>query len=169
MISIENLKKDFEYPDAHIVDYEGESIFVKQYLPVKEKYKMIEGIIFLLDFEDFSPLLQEILFDIDFVQYYTNIHFDREDKVDYFETYDILHLKGIIDLVLKAVPATEYEEITRLFLERVEETKRIKSSWDASLKRLLAETQEMNLGDFNEESLQQITSLLKNLTDQKHI
>jgi hypothetical protein len=137
MIEMKNFEENFEYPDAKVVQYKNEDIFIKQYLPSTEKYGLIYICLMSLNLnkQPLNPLVAEILFDTKIVEYYTNIIFD--ENMDMFKTYDILQMENLIDLVIENIPKEEYEEMQRLYELSIERTIVHNSSLNNILGRLV--------------------------------
>ncbi len=121
MLKYKDLVENFQYPDAKVVEFAGEQVFVKQYLPAIEKYELIKGCLIILNLaaETYNPLLSEILFDYEVAATYSNIDLKDENITSIFKIYDVLHNSGLIDLIIAAIPEDEYEELTRLYNESI--------------------------------------------------
>ena len=171
MVKFSEIKENFEYPDAKIVEFKGKDIFVKQYLPTDEKY----GLLFVsiaplsLETKPYNPLVGEILFDTEVVKYYSNIEFDEEESS--FKIFDILQVEGLMDLIVKAIPIDEYEELQRLHKEYIEYTLEFNGNLANGLQSLLSDLPQImhEFDDLDPEVLAKGQEMVKQLTEEKHI
>jgi hypothetical protein len=94
--------KSFKYNDSEIE--------VLQYLPIDEKYslvnitlqKALEGTIY-------NPVKKDLYFHLNLVYLYTNITFTDKQREDEAKLYDTLVSNGIMEEVLNNIPDSEYE------------------------------------------------------------
>ena len=177
MIEFKKFQENFEYPDAKVVEFEGEDLFIKQYLPMNKKYDIIQVTIFMIGLKEgkASPILSEVVFHNELVEAYTNINFESS-KQEFFKTYDILNLSGLLELIISNIPVSEYEEICKLYEECLEEAKQHSRSFvsligaiveaitDGSLQNI---GQEIN--DFDVNKHEAVLGILKKLGDEQHI
>ncbi len=177
MITIKQLKEDFQYEDAVAVEYKDSTLFIKQYLPAEDRFKMVSGILLLLGLDQgsYSPILSEILFETEVVKYYSNIIFDTDDQDDFFKTHDILDQTGVIDLVIKNIPVDEYEKTVRLYEETIEKEITYNSSIANVISKVITELPELltvvgkEIKDFNPENMDGIVNYLQDLGSKGHI
>ena len=88
------------------------TIEVLQYLPVEDKYSLInitmqkakEGNIY-------NPVKLDIFFHLNLVYLYTNLDFTDEEREDEFKLYDELSSNGIIDSVIEKMSEDEYSNL----------------------------------------------------------
>lgn len=177
MIKLKDVREDFEYPDAKVVEFQEKDLFIKQYLPAKDKYGLIQGVIFLLGVNEgpVYPLLSEVLFYTELVKAYTNINFD-DYKEDFFKTYDILNISGLLELVIKNIPVEEYDEICELYEESVEEAKLYSKSMvsligtvvglfkDGTIEKVGQEIENFDIGKH-----EAVVGILEKLGNEQHI
>jgi hypothetical protein len=174
MLSITELKESFQYPDAKVVNYNNEQLFIKQFLPVDDKYSLIFICMNSLDLmkRSYNPLVAETLFEVEIVKHYSNINFDDNDD-SYFTLFDILECQGLIKLIIENIPVEEYEELQRLYKESIEAEISFNSSIAGGLQFLVNDV--LNLSDnlnFNDEeidTLKQGEKIIEKLVDKKHI
>ncbi len=168
MLNYEKLKENFEYPDAKVVEFNEEQIFVKQYLPSEDKYGIIYVCLMSLDLQkqSYNPLLAEILFDIQIVKEYTNIIFE-EVSDSYFKQFDILHNIGLIDLVVANIPQQEYEELQRVYYTAIEEAIKYSGNIGNSINNLFTDVNTM--GDIDPDQIAKGMELVEKLSKEQHI
>lgn len=95
------------------IELNGETINIKQYLPMEKKSEMIGKIIGdVLDTTGLSSPLREIIYrSIYVIAYYTNINLTENMINEASKTYDLLVLNHIIDKVIEEIPEVEYQFI----------------------------------------------------------
>lgn len=177
MIEIKDFREDFEYPDAKVVDFEGKDLFIKQYLPAEKKYQFIDRMITVMGVNEqgFKPLLSDILFNVYIVESYSNIILTDEDHSDIFKTYDILNIKGAIDLVIKNIPLKEYQEVCHFYDETLKETIKYNQSFTSLLRTVIDGVSNFmtdagkEIEGFDPEKYEAVSGILKKLSDGKHI
>jgi hypothetical protein len=99
-------KKEIETFTFNDVTYE-----VKQYLPVKDKYDLIEAVLQKSKSSDgtYNELKLSIYFQLYLFILYSNVEFSTEDRIDEFELYDNLKRSGLLEEVISYIPLeTEY-------------------------------------------------------------
>lgn len=101
------------------IDINGNTVTVKQYLPIAEKSQMMTDMIsHILDEKGvYSPLRQEVYFKVFLVQYYSNISFTETMLMNIEKTYDLLKINGISDEIIKAIPEQEFNELEKMVIE----------------------------------------------------
>lgn len=124
MLKFTELLEDFVYPDAKVIEFKNQQIFVKQYLPAEQKYQLLYSCLQSLDLENkaYNPLVADLLFDLELVQSYSSINFE-ENTETYFKVFDVLQMNGLIDLIIGEIPVEEYEEMKRLYEDSIESAK----------------------------------------------
>lgn len=174
-ISLKQLKEDFEYPDANVVDFNEAQLFVKQYLPAEQKYGLISGTIYLLGLEEgpFNPFLSEVVFENELVKAYSNVSFEDFNE-NVFKTHDILNISGLIDTVIKNIPVEEYEALCQLYEDAIEERIKYNHSSISLLMTASAVILEFfkageEIENFDISKYEAVEGILKRLGEQKHI
>lgn len=92
------------------VDFNESKIDVLQYLPVSDKYDMLnitlqkskEGTIY-------NPLKKDMFFHLNLVYMYTNINFTDKQREDEAKLYDTLVSSGLLTKILENIPEEEYD------------------------------------------------------------
>ena len=104
--------------DIEKFTFNGSEIEVKQYLPINDKYDLI-NITLQNAFEDgvFHPLKMDLYFHLYIVMMYTNITFTEKQKEDEAKLYDILNSSGLMEKILETIPKAEYEELYNYLME----------------------------------------------------
>lgn len=93
-------------------DFGGQTIEVKQYLPVKEKLSLVSKVVqnSMLGRILRSDLL-EIYLNLEIVDAYTNITFTEKQKEKNADIYDALESNGIFEMIISHIPEQEYETL----------------------------------------------------------
>ena len=96
--------------DVETVEFEGASIEVKQYLPISDKYDLIM-ITLQQSKEDgiYNELKKDVFFHLNLVFMYTNLSFTDKQREDLMKLYDQLESSGLIELIIKKIPESEYK------------------------------------------------------------
>ena len=96
--------------DIQQVEYNGQIIEVKQYLPINDKLGLITDVInSSADTNNFAnPVKIDIFMALYIVEAYTNITFTDKQKEDPCKVYDMLQGNGLLDAIIKAIPEAEY-------------------------------------------------------------
>ena len=91
-----------------------ETIAVKQYLPIQEKLELIGRVVELAHEQDYNfsnPVKANVYRDLEVIFAYTNINFTDKQKEDLPKLYDMLKSSGVLEDIIKAIPAVEYDDI----------------------------------------------------------
>ena len=119
-VSYANLKLKV---DQHVetFDFGGQSIEVKQYLPIEDKYDLI--MIALQKAEEdgiYNPVKVQLYFELYMVYMYSNISFTDKQKENETKLYDTLASNGIIASILELIPDEEYNELMSYMKELIQ-------------------------------------------------
>ena len=119
-VSYANLKLKI---DQHIetFDFGGQSIEVKQYLPIEDKYDLI--MIALQKAEEdgiYNPVKVQLYFELYVAYMYSNISFTDKQKENETKLYDTLASNGIIESILELIPDEEYNELMSYMKELIQ-------------------------------------------------
>jgi hypothetical protein len=95
------------------INYNGQNIEVKQYLPVNEKLELISSVINLsADGNNFAnPVKVSVFAVLEIVSAYTNISFTEKQKDDPCKLYDLLVGNGLSTIIMEAIPTEELAEL----------------------------------------------------------
>lgn len=102
-------------------DFGGQSIEVKQYLPIEDKYDLI--MIALQRAEEdgiYNPVKVQLYFELYVVYMYSNISFTDKQKENEPKLYDTLASNGIIAAILELIPDEEYNELMTYMKELIQ-------------------------------------------------
>lgn len=92
------------------VDFNGETIEVKQYLPIQQKLKMIGDILNAAHETEnnySNPVKVEVLIALEIIFNYTNINFTDKQKEDSPKLYDLLYSSGLVNQIIQKIPSSE--------------------------------------------------------------
>lgn len=96
------------------IEYNGQNIEVKQYLPIQDKLKLIGDVIMNSAEQDTNfanPIKANIYKIFGIIENYTNINFTEKQKEDPAKLYDIVVSSGLVEAVLDAIPEAEYNTL----------------------------------------------------------
>ena len=99
--------------EIQYIDFNEQTIEVKQYLPVEEKLELITNVLELShDSNNFSnPVKVSVYTTLEVIEKYTNVNFTEKQKENPTKLYDLLVGNGFAAAVIKAIPEPEYDEI----------------------------------------------------------
>ena len=99
--------------DVKNIEFNGQIIEVKQYLPVNDKLELIGNVINSAhDENNFSnPVKVSVFTTLEIMYAYTNVNFTDKQKEDPTKLYDMLISSGFACEVFRAIPEAEYHEI----------------------------------------------------------
>ena len=95
------------------VEWNGQKIEVKQYLPIEEKIDLI-GKILNQSVDDngyYNPIRLHLYANIEILMAYTNISFTEKQKEDIFKLYDLFMSAGLLDEISRTIPGEELSRI----------------------------------------------------------
>ena len=99
--------------DVASFDFNGQTIEVKQYLPIQEKMDLIATV--LNNCQDDNNFINEakmsMFMDLEVMYRYTNVNFTEKQKEDPAKLYDLLAGSGFMSEVFVVLPQTEYKSI----------------------------------------------------------
>lgn len=112
MTVLELINKAKEDNDFDVIG----AINVKEYLPINEKREVIDLVIaHCSEYEDGNVLLNGvelyIMFNIKFIEAYTDIEFTN----NYYDDYDALTASGLLDMIINAA-LPEYNRMTEMLI-----------------------------------------------------
>ena len=99
----------------------GETIAVKQYLPVQDKLALIGRVIEQAHEQDFNysnPVKANAILDMEIIFVYTNINFTDKQKEDPAKLYDLIYSSGVRNIIFDAIP----DEELNILYDGVEDT-----------------------------------------------
>lgn len=117
-VSYLNLKLKTDI-STETIDWNNNSIEIKQYLPIEEKYNLI--MVTLQEAKEsniYNPLKIDLFFHLNLVYMYTNINFTEKQKEDASKLYDNLMSSGLLAQIISKIPTEEYDMLYT-YLENV--------------------------------------------------
>lgn len=97
--------------ETQTINFNGNDIAVKQYLPIEKKIRLISDVIsqsFNANLNGIDLTLLEIYSVIEIVKAYTDVEVEIEEKTDIYSIYDALELSGLYECILEVIPEEEY-------------------------------------------------------------
>lgn len=133
--------------EVKCIDFNGQIIEVKQYLPVNDKLELISNVInSSADDNNFAnPVKVGVFTTLEVLYTYTNINFTDKQKDDPTKLYDILISSGLAEEVIRAIPENEYHEILTGVMSSVEAVYAYKNSVMGIFETITADYSAMNL------------------------
>lgn len=127
-------------------------IKVKQYLPLEEKFQVINEVLRLVaDENNFVNVLNlQAWRDLTLMKYYTDLELDEYFNSDDIEEkcknlYDLLFVNNVFDDVFKNIPVNEYKLITEMVDNTVHEFYKYKNSIKGILEAVSADYSNLDL------------------------
>ena len=97
-------------------------IKVKQFLSTEEKKNLLEMVMQRADGGTvMTDLITSAVFEVYLILKYTDLEISDEDKADILTLYDSLEKDGVIEGVISAMPAKDYEELLELLSNMVDD------------------------------------------------
>ena len=96
--------------EIKIIEFNEQTIEVKQYLPINTKLEIISNVINAsADENNFAnPVKISVFTTLEIMYNYTNINFTDKQKEDPTKLYDMIISSGLVAEVVKAIPESEY-------------------------------------------------------------
>lgn len=96
--------------DSKIITVNGVDIEVFQYLPILEKYKLINlTLAECLENNVYNPIKAEVFFNLNLIFNYTTLTFTAEELINAYELFDKLEQNKVIEKVIATIPEDEYK------------------------------------------------------------
>lgn len=142
------------------VEFLGQKIKVKGYIPIEEKYQLVNWVIAQNRRNQDTQLLNRIdidkKLDVAIVNFYTDYEFDIINKDVFNKTYDILNTENFFNIVINSIPKEEYEYITAILNKEIENDDKYHCTIAGALNTLLEKFNEGMAG--TKEALEQIAT-----------
>lgn len=91
------------------IEYNGQIIEVKQYLPVNDKLGLISDVINSAADGNFAnPIKVDVYAAIYIIEAYTNLIFTDKQKEDICKIYDLINGNGLLEEIVSIIPEEEY-------------------------------------------------------------
>lgn len=104
------------------IEWNGQKIEVKQYLPIEEKIDIV-GKILNQSVDDngfYNPIRLHIYTNMEILMAYTNITFTEKQKEDILKLYDLFNGTKLIEKIFEAIPGDEVSEISGWSYEAID-------------------------------------------------
>lgn len=117
---------------------EGTEIEVLKYLPIEEKYSLInitlqsakEGVLY-------NPVKLDAYFHIYLVMMYSNISFTDKQKEEPLKLYDVLKSNGLLDKIILAIDEEEYNDLIKYLNQQEEDTYHYKNTVSGTISEII--------------------------------
>lgn len=141
------------------INYNEQTIEVKQYISVNDKLKLISDIINnTVDEHSFcNPVKVKVYLLIGIIENYTNISFTEKQKEDIVKLYDLIQSNGLFDKILEAIPAEEFNDLLNSTWDSVDAIYTYRNSVMGILDNVSADYDNVNV-DVNK-TIEQIKNL----------
>lgn len=95
------------------IEYNGQLIEIKQYLPINDKLLLISNVIneSVDDNNFYNPIKIELFSMINIVESYTNITFTDKQRSEPHKLYDLLESNKFFNDIINQIPSEEYDTI----------------------------------------------------------
>ena len=129
------------------IEFNEQTIEVKQYLPLNDKLELIGNIINLsADDNNFAnPIKIKVFTILEIIYAYTNINFTDKQKEDGNKLYDLLVSSGLVNSIFELIPAEEQEMISKSVVESVEAIYKYRNSVLGILDSVTTDYSDLNL------------------------
>ena len=141
------------------INYNEQTIEVKQYISVNDKLKLISNIINnTVDEHSFcNPVKVKVYLLIGIIENYTNISFTEKQKEDIVKLYDLIQSNGLFDKILAAIPDEEFNDLVNSTWDSVDAIYTYRNSVMGILDNVSADYDNVNV-DVNK-TIEQIKNL----------
>ena len=105
-----DLKKELPLK-MKVVKINDKEVEVKQYLPVNDKLNLITKVLEQVAQNEYpfaNPVQMDVYTTLEIIYAYSNIDFTEEEKANPAELYDELEKQEIANMIIAAIPETEY-------------------------------------------------------------
>ena len=128
-------------------DFNGQTIEVKQYLPLDEKTQMFERIINnSADDKGFYNITKvNFWLKLNVLFSYTNISFTDKQKEDLFKLYDLVEGSGLMKLILNHMDPDELKDITDTIWDTIKNLYKYANSALGIMQALVTDYDNLNL------------------------
>ena len=154
--------------DVKTIDVNGNSVEVLQYLPVDDKYSLInitlqkakEGAIY-------NPLKKDMFFHLHLIYMYTNISFTDKQREDESKLYDTLVSNGVLDKVIEAIPENEFNLLYSYLNDQEQEILKFRNTVGGAIAEIIqnlpiqAEEMQKIVDNFDPQKFQNVLNFAK--------
>lgn len=140
--------------DITTIDFNEQTIEVKQYLPINDKLELISNVINAShDDNNFAnPVKVSVFTTLEIMYAYTNINFTDKQKEDPTKLYDMLISSGLVAAVVNAIPEAEYHEVLCGVSDSIDAIYTYRNSILGIMENIASDYKDL---DFNAEEIQQ--------------
>lgn len=133
--------------EVKIVEFNGQDIEVKQYLPVNDKFEIISNIInHSADDNNFAnPLKVEIFTVLEIISAYTNVSFTEKQKEDPSKLFDLVVSSGLYEIIIHNIPSTEIKSLQDYINSTIDAVYKYRNSIMGLLENITADYSNLNL------------------------
>lgn len=133
--------------EVKIIEFNGQDIEVKQYLPVNDKFEVIGNIINRsADDNNFAnPLKVEIFTALEIIGSYTNISFTEKQKEDPSKLFDLVVSSGLYEAIIHNIPHAEVEALQCYINSTIAAVYEYRNSIMGLLENITADYSNLNL------------------------
>ena len=128
-------------------EFNGQTIEVKQYLPIDEKTQFFERVINnSADDKGFYNITKvNFWLDLEIIFTYTNITFTEKQKEDLIKLYDLTKGNGLIQMVKNNMQIEELTEITNTIWDTIKNIYQYANSALGIIQTIVADYNDLNL------------------------
>jgi hypothetical protein len=154
--------------DITTIDFNEQTIEVKQYLPINDKLELISNVINAShDDNNFAnPVKVSVFTTLEIMYAYTNINFTDKQKEDPTKLYDMLISSGLVAAVVNAIPEAEYHEVLCGVTDSIDAIYTYRNSILGIMENIASDYKDL---DFNAEEIQQKIGDPNNMTFLKEV
>lgn len=140
--------------DIKTIEFNEQTVEVKQYLPVNDKLELISNVINASHDENnfANPVKVSVFTTLEIMYAYTNINFTDKQKEDPTKLYDMLFSSGLICEVIRAIPDDEYHEVLCGVSDSIDAIYTYRNSILGIMENIASDYKDL---DFNAEEIQQ--------------
>lgn len=150
------------------IDFNGNKIEVKQYLPISDKIDLVDITLQKSQEERlYNPLKVNMYFHLHLIYLYTNITFTDKQREDEEKLYDILDSCGLINEVVAAIPENEYTDLLNKTAEKIDNELKYNTTTAAIISKFIndlpknAEIAAQIVDNFDREKFQNVIDFAK--------
>ena len=138
-----------ELNKVQTVEYNGQTIEVKQYLPVIEKSELITRVLNNSVDENtgyYNLLKLDMNLGLEIVYAYSNISFTEKQKEDPMKLYDMLNASRVLNLIIGLVPEGEFYYLNKTVHEMANNIVAYRNSAMGIMERITTDYSNLDLG-----------------------
>lgn len=141
-----------ELNKVQMVEYNDQTIEVKQYLPVAEKSELITRVLNNSVDEDngyYNLLKMDMYLALEIVYAYSNISFTEKQKEDPMKLYDMLNASKVLNLIIGLVPEGEFYYLNKTTHEMANNIVAYRNSAMGIMEQITTDYSNLNLDATN--------------------